>query len=41
MIAKELVSAIKLCVEGNYLEALPVLQGAADEGDVEASLACA
>ncbi|MEZ4489682.1 MAG: hypothetical protein R3F51_19000 [Cyanobacteriota/Melainabacteria group bacterium] len=41
MIAPELQNAINLCVEGNYLEALPVLQGAADEGDVEASLACA
>ena len=41
MIAPELQNVINLCVEGNYLEALPVLQGAADKGDVEASLACA
>lgn len=41
MIAPELQNAINLCVEGNYLEALPILQGAADKGDVEASLACA
>lgn len=41
VIAPEIQNAIKLFVEGNYLEALPVLQGAADKGDVEASLACA